>query len=51
VPLYITGLFLHAAYILSDAGYDVWLGNARGNMYSRRHEYLTTHEKKFWNFR
>merc|ERR1712142_1174692 len=28
------------AYLLSSAGYDVWLANRRGNMYSRAHETL-----------
>lgn len=38
------------AFILSDLGYDVWLGNARGNEYSRAHVNLLPEDTKFWNF-
>ncbi|KAH8354919.1 hypothetical protein KR093_001140 [Drosophila rubida] len=38
------------AFILSDAGYDVWMGNARGNTYSRRHASKTPLLQPFWNF-
>lgn len=46
----ITGPEKALAYILSDAGYDVWLANARGNTYSRSHVSLPTDSFAFWNF-
>ncbi|KAI5635240.1 alpha/beta-hydrolase lipase region domain-containing protein [Phthorimaea operculella] len=38
------------AYILSDAGYDVWMANARGNTYSRTHISRPVSSYAFWNF-
>lgn len=37
-------------YLLADRDYDIWLGNARGNRYSRRHKRLHVKSPKFWNF-
>lgn len=39
------------AYILSDAGYDVWMGNARGTTYSKKNVYHGINTKEFWDFR
>ncbi|XP_057375194.1 gastric triacylglycerol lipase-like [Daphnia carinata] len=39
------------AYILVDTGlYDVWLGNIRGNTYSRAHASLDISEDAYWDF-
>ncbi|ODM95481.1 Lipase 3 [Orchesella cincta] len=38
------------AYELANHGYDVWLGNARGNTYSKNHTDLSPKDSKFWKF-
>ncbi|CAD7078759.1 unnamed protein product [Hermetia illucens] len=43
-------LLYEACYLLWDLGYDVWLGNARGNRYSKKHKSLNPKEKDFWQF-
>ncbi|XP_075978337.1 lipase 1-like [Anticarsia gemmatalis] len=35
---------------LVEHGYDVWLGNMRGNKYSRAHESLLPDDLQFWEF-
>ncbi|XP_075229742.1 lipase 3-like [Lycorma delicatula] len=38
------------AFILADNGYDVWLGDQRGNVNSRAHNKYDVDSKKFWDF-
>ncbi|KAJ1804946.1 cholesterol esterase, partial [Coemansia sp. RSA 2598] len=35
---------------LAEAGYDVWLGNSRGNKYSYKHIKYAPDDTRFWNF-
>lgn len=38
------------AHILVDEGFDVWLGNARGNKYSKNHATYSNLDPRFWSF-
>ncbi|KAH6644249.1 Alpha/Beta hydrolase protein [Boeremia exigua] len=35
---------------LVERGYDVWLGNNRGNKYSKKNIHMAPTEPRFWNF-
>jgi pimeloyl-ACP methyl ester carboxylesterase len=45
-----TGSKTALPYLLSDRGFDVYLGNARGSKYSTTHTNFSYQSKEFWNF-
>ena len=46
----VDGAGLGPAYLMVDAGFDVWLGNNRGNYLSQNHTYLNRTEEAYWEF-
>lgn len=49
----VINLFHRIAYLLADAGFDVWLGNARGTEPSQAHISLNPRggkQKEFWSY-
>lgn len=38
------------AFMLAREGFDVWMGNNRGNWFSLAHTEYTPREKEFWDF-
>jgi hypothetical protein len=38
------------AFVAARAGYDVWLGNSRGNIFSNSHIKLDKNSALYWDF-
>ncbi|XP_058449730.1 lipase 3-like [Malaya genurostris] len=46
----VLGTNVSLAFQAFDEGFDVWLANSRGNMFSRAHRTLDPSEQDFWRF-
>ncbi|XP_058798015.1 lipase 3-like isoform X1 [Phymastichus coffea] len=46
----VAGKHKSLAFLLANKGYDVWMANARGGLYSSCHVKYTTSDHGFWNF-
>ncbi|XP_049280497.1 lipase 3-like [Anopheles funestus] len=38
------------SFIAADEGYDVWLGNVRGNTFSKEHKTFSSKDREYWQF-
>lgn len=38
------------AFLLSNLGYDVWMGNFRGTCFSKNHKTYQNKDSEYWNF-
>lgn len=39
-----------AAFFFHSLGFEIWMGNARGNVFSRNHTSLNPDEAEFWSY-
>ena len=44
----VTGPEHSLAFLLADSGFDVWLGNYRGETLTQTHKYTNTQKQKTW---
>ncbi|KFB37048.1 AGAP011718-PA-like protein [Anopheles sinensis] len=46
----VTGPENGLAFVLADAGYDVWMANVRGSRFARKNVRLNVAQSEFWDF-